>query len=101
MFHKGKDWLKALEPPLAAFDVTPGRGAFYTSFTLGGLDTLPTGEVLTPDGEVIPGLFAAGRTTAGVPRRGDGYGSGMSVGDVTFFGRKAGQHVASLDANSA
>ena len=93
-FHKGEAWLKELQPPYAALDVTPGRGAFYCAFTLGGLDTLPTGEVLTPAGDVIQGLYAAGRTTAGVPRRGDGYGSGMSVGDVTFFGRKAGKRAA-------
>lgn len=95
-FHKGKQWLKVLEPPFAALDVTPSRGAFYSTFTLGGLDTKPTGEVLTPDGRAIEGLYAAGRTTAGVPRRGDGYGSGMSVGDVTFFGRMAGRHVSQV-----
>ena len=59
-------------------------------FTLGGLETLPTGEVLNKDGEVIPKLYAAGRTTAGLPRTGKGYASGMSVGDATFFGRMAG-----------
>ena len=59
-------------------------------FTLGGLETLPTGEVLNKYGEVIPKLYAAGRTTAGLPRTGKGYASGMSVGDATFFGRMAG-----------
>ena len=46
-------------------------------FTLGGLETLPTGEVLDVDGNVIPKLYAAGRTTAGLPRTGKGYASGM------------------------
>jgi len=50
--------------------------------------------VLRTDGSVIKGLYAAGRTAAGVPRRGDGYGSGMSVGDATFSGRMAGKAVA-------
>ena len=59
-------------------------------FTLGGLETLPSGEVLNKAGEVIPKLYAAGRTTAGLPRTGKGYASGMSVGDATFFGRMAG-----------
>jgi 3-oxo-5alpha-steroid 4-dehydrogenase len=63
-------------------------------FTLGGLEVRPTGEVLTPDGEVIPGLFAAGRTVAGLPRTCVGYSSGMSVGDATFFGRLAGRTAA-------
>ena len=57
---------------------------------MGGLDTTPGGEVLTPEGDVIAGLYAAGRTACGVPRRADGYGSGMSVGDATFSGRQAG-----------
>ena len=42
-------------------------------FTLGGLETLPTGEVLDKIGEIIPKLFATGRTTAGLPRTGKGY----------------------------
>ena len=85
----GVDWV-ALQAPLVALDCTPGRGALYPFFTLGGLDTLPSGEVLTPEGDVIPGLYAAGRTACGVPRRADGYGSGISVGDATFSGRMAG-----------
>ena len=64
------------------------------SFTLGGLDTLPTGEVKRPDGSVVAGLYAAGRTAAGVPRRGAGYSSGISVGDATFSGRRAGAAAA-------
>ena len=79
-----------LEPPLVALDLTPGRGAFLPYFTLGGLDTLPTGEVLNVSGKVIPGLFAAGRNACGVVRTAAGYSSGMSVGDATFSGRLAG-----------
>lgn len=93
LFRKSPEWIKSLEPPLAALDCTPGN-AFYPFFTLGGLDTLPSGEVLTPTGETVPGLYAAGRTACGIPRRGDGYASGSSVGDATFFGRKAGRKVA-------
>ncbi|HEY9035952.1 MAG TPA: FAD-dependent oxidoreductase [Pseudomonadales bacterium] len=94
LFHKDKEWLKPLEGPLAALDCTLGRGAFWPCFTLGGLDTQPTGEVLTAEGEVIPGLYAAGRTACGIPRTGAGYGSGMSVGDASFFGRMAGKAAA-------
>ena len=89
--------MQPIEAPYAALDCTVGRGAMYSMFTLGGLDTLPSGEVVTGEREVIPGLYAAGRTTAGMPRRGDGYGSGMSVGDVTFFGRMAGKQVAAAN----
>ncbi|MEO2169500.1 MAG: FAD-dependent oxidoreductase [bacterium] len=96
LFHKHEAWLKPIEPPYAALDCTPGNGAIYPYFTLGGLDTLPTGEVLTMDGAVIPGLFAAGRTSCGLPRTAAGYGSGMSVGDATYFGRVAGKRAAGL-----
>jgi succinate dehydrogenase/fumarate reductase flavoprotein subunit len=93
-FHKGTAWLEPIAPTFAAVDVTPGRHGNYCAFTLGGLDTLGTGEVLTMDKRVIPGLFAAGRTTCGVPRRAEGYASGLSVGDVTFFGRLAGRQAS-------
>ena len=93
-FHKHEAWLRPIKPPYVALDCTLGRGPFYPFFTLGGLDTLPTGEVLTPERNVIKGLFAAGRTTAGIPRTAAGYASGMSVGDVTYFGRMAGKAAA-------
>jgi len=99
-FHKAKEWLEPLKPPLVALDVTPGRGAFWPYFTLGGLDTLPDGEVVDPLRDPIPGLYAAGRTACGVVRRGEGYSSGMSVGDATFSGRLAGR-AAALRAREA
>jgi len=92
--HKAAEWLEPLQPPLVALDITPGRGAFVPYFTLGGLDTLPTGEVVNPNRQVIPGLYAAGRTACGVVRRAEGYSSGMSVGDATFSGRMAGKSAA-------
>ena len=67
---------------------------FYASFTLGGLDTLPSGEVLDAERNVIAGLFAAGRTACGLPRWGEGYSSGLSLADATFFGRQAGTRAA-------
>ncbi|MCB1699525.1 MAG: FAD-dependent oxidoreductase [Halioglobus sp.] len=94
LYHKAGEWLSALEPPLVALDITPGRGAFIPYFTLGGLDTRPTGQVLNTQGEVVPGLYAAGRTACGVVRRAEGYSSGMSVGDATFSGRMAGRQAA-------
>jgi len=94
LFHKQSEWLRPLKAPYVALDVSPDRGCFVPSFTLGGLDTLPTGEAKRPDGSVIKGLYAAGRTAAGVPRRGSGYSSGISVGDATFSGRRAGAAAA-------
>ncbi len=102
LFHKSSDWLKPIvNGPFALVSYAPadmkyhfGENPGYLMFTLGGLETSVDGEVLTPQGEPVPGLFAAGRTTAGLPRTSKGYASGMSVGDATFFGRLAGQRVA-------
>jgi succinate dehydrogenase/fumarate reductase flavoprotein subunit len=91
LFHKSAEWLKPMEAPYAALDCSLGEGAIYAAFTLGGLDTLPGGEVLTMEREVVPGLYAAGRTACGIPRSSAGYASGLSVGDATFFGRMAGR----------
>ena len=94
LFHKAREWLKPITTaPFALVDWSLDT-LKPTCFTLGGLDTLPTGEVLTADRDVIPGLYAAGRTAAGIPRTAAGYASGMSVGDATFFGRMAGRQAA-------
>jgi succinate dehydrogenase/fumarate reductase flavoprotein subunit len=98
LFHKQPEWLRPLEAPYVALDITPGRGVLMPYFTLGGLDTRPSGEVLKVDGTLIPGLYAAGRTACGVPRRGVGYSSGISIGDATFSGRQAGKAAASRAA---
>ncbi len=93
-YQKSEDWLKVLEGPLVALDCTPGRGAYFPYFTLGGLHTAVSGEVLDSAAAPIAGLYAAGRTACGVPRRGDGYCSGISVGDASFSGRLAGRAAA-------
>jgi succinate dehydrogenase/fumarate reductase flavoprotein subunit len=94
LFHKHPDYLRPLTaPPFAALDCRMEK-AIFGMFTLGGLETLATGEVRRDSGEVIPGLYAAGRTTAGIPRTGWGYTSGTSLGDASFFGRLAGRSAA-------
>jgi len=92
VFHKQPEHLTPLvQPPFAALDYTTEK-AWYSVFTLGGLHTAPTGQVLTPDGEPVPGLYAAGRTTSGLAAQ--GYTSGLSIADGTFFGRQAGRNAA-------
>ncbi|WP_051024440.1 FAD-dependent oxidoreductase [Nocardia aobensis] len=96
--HKAARWLRPLRTPLAAIDVRAGirppaeagdrRGTGASVFTLGGLHTDAHGRVLDIDGAAMPGLFAAGR--AAVNLHGQGYISGTSLGDGTFFGRRAG-----------
>jgi len=94
-FHKSEAWLKPLDqPPFCAFDLTwPNK--IYAAFTLGGLHTRPTGEALTPDGDVIPGLYAAGRNASGIPAF--GYNSGLSLADATWSGRLAGRTSATSE----
>jgi succinate dehydrogenase/fumarate reductase flavoprotein subunit len=97
LFHKAPEYLRPLSaPPYSALNMSVGK-SIIPAFTLGGLDTLPSGEVLTPDGKTVPGLYAAGRTTAGLPHSASGYASGLSIADGTFFGRRAGRSAAKAE----
>lgn len=93
-WHKAPQWLVPLRAPLGAVDLRVDRDAIYAPFTLGGLATDVEGRVLDPAGAPVPGLFAAGRTTAGLAA--DGYVSGISLGDGSFFGRRAGRAAAGV-----
>ena len=91
-FHKAANWLVALDtPPFTVIDLRVDTFP-YPFFTLGGLRTGSDGQVLTPEGVGVPGLYAAGRVTSGLPAQ--GYSSGMSLADGTFFGRMAGASAA-------
>ena len=70
--------------------------AMYAGFTMGGLATSAEGQVLTDDGSVITGLYAAGAGAANIAQDGKGYASGTQLGEGSFFGRRAGRHAASL-----
>ena len=89
LFHKRPPVLRPLQgPPYRAWDLAVDK-AFCPAHTFGGLQTGINGEVFNSFGEAIPGLYAAGRTSCGLP--GAPYiASGLSVGDATFFGRRAG-----------
>ena len=93
LFHKRSEWVRPLaSPPFALIDSSVEK-ATYATFTLGGLATDPEGRVLSPDGAPVPGLWAAGRTAALFC--GGGYpGSGISLADASFFGRRAGRTAA-------
>ncbi|ONM50712.1 FAD-dependent oxidoreductase [Nocardia donostiensis] len=84
LLGKKPEWVKPIEGPVAAFDM---RG-FTAGFTLGGLRTDLDSRVLHVDGAAIAGLFAAGRCTSGICA--GGYVSGASLGDGSFYGRRAG-----------
>lgn len=88
LLHKKTQWLRPIGSPVGAIDLRNSTGGF----TLGGLATTLSGEVLHVGGEPIPGLFAAGRCTAGLAAW--GYASGVSLGDGSFYGRRAGRAAA-------
>jgi 3-oxo-5alpha-steroid 4-dehydrogenase len=92
VYGKGRAFLQPLRtPPFGAVDCS-ASACTYATFTLGGLHTRASGEVLTPDGDPVPGLYAAGRTTSGIGA--GGYCSGISLADGTYFGRLAGRAAA-------
>ncbi len=92
VYHKAADYIQPLvNSPFGALDCTTEK-ALYAVFTLGGLHTDTEGRVLDPEGGAVEGLFAAGRTTSGLAV--GGYSSGLSLGDGSFFGRRAGRLAA-------
>jgi 3-oxo-5alpha-steroid 4-dehydrogenase len=92
LFEKTAEFLQPLtKPPFAALDWRV-ENSIWSVFTMGGLHTNVDGEVLSADGDRVPGLYAAGRTTSGLAAQ--GYSSGLSLSDATFFGRRAGRAAA-------
>jgi fumarate reductase flavoprotein subunit len=96
--------LETLSPRRTATRVKPvpvARSPFYAvplcagiTYTMGGLETDPHGQVLRAGGGVIDGLYAVGATTGGLE-------GGPSVGYVgglikaATFGIRAGERIAS------
>ena len=94
-FHKQPDYLAAQDKgPWAAFDLSLGV-AMYSGFTMGGLTVSIDGEVLRADGSAVDGLYAAGACASNIAQDGQGYASGVQLGEGSFFGRRAGAHAAS------
>jgi len=95
-FHKRPPYLQPIGVPpasgIGAVDLRVDHGSIYATFTLGGLVTDPDGAALDGAGGRIPGLYAAGRTAASLAA--GHYVSGISLGDGSFFGRRAGSHAA-------
>jgi len=67
------------------------------TLTLGGLVVdEASGQVKNEDGNLIPGLYAAGRNAVGVCSR--QYVSGLSIADCVYSGRRAGRAAARAEA---
>jgi 3-oxo-5alpha-steroid 4-dehydrogenase len=99
-FHKRAPFLQPIGVPpasgIGAIDLRVDHGAIYATFTLGGLVTDPDAAALDGAGRRIPGLYAVGRTAASLAAH--HYVSGISLGDGSFFGRRAGRHAAAAAA---
>ncbi|MCB1644066.1 MAG: FAD-dependent tricarballylate dehydrogenase TcuA [Pseudomonadales bacterium] len=82
------NWANTLDtPPFEAYAVTCG-----ITFTFGGLRISPDAEVISTEGEPIPGLYAAGELVGGLFYFNYPGGSGLTNGAV--FGKIAGQGAA-------
>jgi 3-oxo-5alpha-steroid 4-dehydrogenase len=111
LFHKREPFLQPIEGTFVVVDLRAEKGASAVgvsylpresegpadfnlggAFTLGGLHTTVDSEVVDVDAHLIDGLYAAGRASAGLAIH--GYCSGISLGDASFFGRRAGQAAA-------
>lgn len=93
---KSRDQLAKLAgPPWYAIDCRIDNLLFpIPCLTMGGLKTHGlTSQVLRENGAAIPGLYAAGRSAAGIFSR--SYVSGFSLADCIYAGRNAASHAAS------
>jgi len=80
------------------FDQKIDRGPFYAILgevkvhhTMGGLEINEKTQVLDTQGQVMPGLYAAGEVTGGI--HGSNRLGGNAITDVVTFGRIAGQEM--------
>jgi len=91
-FHKAPEFVVPLiEGPFGAYDLRVDH-ALYAGFPLGGLSIDVDGRVLGRSGVPVAGLFAVGRSASSIART--GYCSGISLGEGTLTGRRAGHAAA-------
>ncbi|MFP4508929.1 MAG: flavocytochrome c [Spirochaetota bacterium] len=79
-------------PPFYAIEVGPA-----VHHTMGGVSITPEAEVRDTNGDVVPGLYAAGEATGGV--HGANRLGGNALADIIVFGRIAGENAAASAQN--
>lgn len=93
-------YVDAQKDPLGRqlFGVKIEKGPFYANrvtakvhHTMGGIEIDADTHVLDQEGNVIPGLYAAGEVTGGI--HGANRLGGNAIADVVSFGRIAGQEI--------
>ena len=81
--------LEAIEAdPNVGIVITPRKASLH--HTMGGVKINTEAEVLNEDGQIIPGLWAAGEVAGGV-HAGNRLG-GNAIADIFTFGRIAGRN---------
>ncbi len=100
-FHRGESsYDTSYGPTLGGLTSAPFYGAEVAPAdlgTCGGVRVNASAQALTPFGDVVPRLYAAGNN-AGVGGPGAGYGGGGgTIGPAMAFAFIAGQHVATLE----
>ncbi len=86
-FGKAPEWVAPLDvAPFGAIDLRVAT-ILYAGFPLGGTVIDEFARVVRTDGTTVPGLFAAGRAASSLALA--RYCSGISLGEGTFFGRRA------------
>jgi tricarballylate dehydrogenase len=93
LMPKKSNWARPVErPPFLAFPIICGN-----CFTFGGLRIDTDARVINADGEIIPGLYAAGEV---IGLYYGAYAGATSVLRGAVFGRIAGRHAAGTSASS-
>ena len=93
-FNKDRESMHPLrQGPFYAIDCSLGsKTNLCAVMTLGGLAVDErTGQVLREDGDVVAGLYAAGRNAVGICSR--QYVSGLSIADCIYSALRAARHV--------
>jgi 3-oxo-5alpha-steroid 4-dehydrogenase len=94
LFDKAGDSMHPLpDGPYYAIDCSLGSKTHLCAvMTLGGLAVDErTGQVLSENGGVVPGLYAAGRNAVGICSR--QYVSGLSIADCVYSALRAARHL--------
>lgn len=97
-FGKDRESMHAMrEGPFYAIDCSLGSKRHLCAvMTLGGLAVdEETGQVLSEQGGVVPGLYAAGRNAVGVCSR--QYVSGLSIADCVYSALRAARHAIPIE----
>ena len=68
------------------------EGVVSVHHTMGGVEINENAEVLDTEGNVMPGLFAAGEVTGSI--HGNNRVGTCAIADITVFGRIAGRNAA-------